>query len=79
MHPELRTMTAAFIVATIAEKPDDIDCFAEKFFTDPDLAHTVGCLGWSRPETPECDLVDEHEVLLLVSRRKKCEARTQFL
>ena len=51
-HPELRTMTSAFMATLLREKPDDVPAFAARFFTNPDLAHELGLEGWSRPETP---------------------------
>mmetsp|Transcript_59071 Transcript_59071/g.117393 ORF Transcript_59071/g.117393 Transcript_59071/m.117393 type:complete len:499 (-) Transcript_59071:423-1919(-) len=53
VHPELRGMISAFISALLKQKPDDVDLFAENFFTQPDLAHQLGYYGWTRPPTPE--------------------------
>jgi len=53
IHPELRGMISAFMSALLKEKPDDVDLFAENFFTQPDLAHQLGFIGWTRPPTPE--------------------------
>jgi Ca2+-binding EF-hand superfamily protein len=52
-HPELRQMVSAFTSALLRDKPDDVHLYAEQFFTDPELAHNLGLVGWSRPETPE--------------------------
>ena len=62
MHPELRTMTSAFISALLADKPDDVALYAEQFFTNPDLARSLGLTGWSRPESPtQMELPEEEE------------------
>ena len=53
VHPELRQMCSAFISALLADKPDDVHLYAEQFFTNPELAHSLGLVGWSRPETPQ--------------------------
>ena len=53
VHPELRQMTSAFISALLADKPDDVHLYAEQFFTNPELAHSLGLYGWSRPVSPE--------------------------
>jgi len=62
MHPELRQMVAAFTSALLARKPPDVALFAEEYFTDPELPHKLGLVGWSRPDSPEpleADLPDD--------------------
>jgi len=61
IHPELRTMVAAFTSALLRDKPDDVHLYAEQFFTDPELAHSLGLYGWSRPVTPEPEPEEEEE------------------
>lgn len=61
MHPELRTMVAAFTSALLRDKPDDVHLYAEKFFTNKDLARELGLSGWSRPATPEPEPEPEEE------------------
>ena len=60
-HPELRAMIAGFTSALLKEKPDDVDLFAENFFTQPDLARQLGFIGWTRPPTPEPEPEPEEE------------------
>lgn len=60
-HPELRAMTAAFVQALLLEKPYEVDAFAEKFFTDPELARSLGYSGWTRPGTPAEEPDDDEE------------------
>jgi len=57
-HPELRTMLSSFVSTLLRERPDDANLFAEKFFTDPELAHKLGLSGWSRPVTPDAPTED---------------------
>ena len=61
VHPELREMTSAFISALLVDKPDDVHLYAEQFFTNPELAHTLGKQGWSRPVSPEPDYLPAME------------------
>lgn len=35
-HPELRTMTKAFLATMLEQRPDDVGEFATDFFTRPD-------------------------------------------
>jgi len=37
-HPELRVAMKAFTTELLAEKPDDVRAFAQRFFSDPKLA-----------------------------------------
>ena len=51
-HPELRQMVAAFTSALLRDQPEDVELYAEQFFTNPELAHSLGLSGWTRPPTP---------------------------
>lgn len=62
IHPELRQMTSAFISALLADKPDDVHLYAEQFFTNPELAHSLGLTGWSRPASVAEEFVPDEEV-----------------
>lgn len=64
IHPELRQMVSSFVSSLLANKPDDVSGYAEKFFTDPELAQKLGFTGWTRPTTPlpeEAPMVFEEE------------------
>ena len=39
----------------LADRPDDVALYAEQFFTNPELAHSLGYQGWSRPVTPSLE------------------------
>lgn len=52
IHPELRQMVSSFVSALLQDKPDDVHLYAEQFFTNPELAHSLGLVGWSRPDSP---------------------------
>ena len=55
-HPELRAMIGGFMSAVLKQKPDDPTLFAERYFTQPDLARKLGYSGWTRPPTPEPEI-----------------------
>jgi Ca2+-binding EF-hand superfamily protein len=55
-HPELRAMIGGFMSAVLKQKPDDPTLFAERYFTQPDLARQLGYSGWTRPPTPEPEI-----------------------
>ena len=61
VHPELRAMVAAFTSALLKDKPDDVQLYAEQFFTNKELAHELGYQGWTRPATPEPEPEPEEE------------------
>ena len=48
VHPELRTMISAFISSLLKDKPEDVHEYAERFFTNPELAHSLGLPPISR-------------------------------
>jgi len=48
IHPELRTMTKAFLEKLLAEHSDDVAGAAQAFFCDPDLPQKLGLKGWER-------------------------------
>lgn len=54
-HPELKTMCSAFMSALLRDKPDDVELYAEEFFTNPELASSLGLSGWTKPPTPVPD------------------------
>ena len=53
IHPELRTMMSSFMSSLLADKPEKVDEYAERYFTDPELARKLGFVGWTRPSTPQ--------------------------